>query len=603
MRLGKVNLSTGIITTETLPDDIFKKLLGGRGLATKIMLEIISPGVNPLSEENALIFATGPITGTGVQGSDRVNLTAKSPLTGLVFHCSMGGRFASTLKHAGYDVVAIMGKSDTPKYILVNEGRIDVCDGSELMGKSPQEVLASLSTKIKDLEVCAIGIAGENLVRYANIIHPRLNGRPGVAGRGGLGAVMGSKNLKAVVVQHGEKSEVEVHSDPLLRDIKHRIQTALSERTAHLTSIGTAFGVKVINALGALGTRNVREETFEMASAISGERLRDEYYRKNISCYSCPVACGKLCDLDGRLVKNPEYETLYALGSMVGVGDPEAIMRANILCDEYGLDTMSMGVTTAFAIDCFENGFISAQRAGSRTLRFGDAGLVLALIEETAHRHSIGDLLAEGTRRMSEILGGDSWKYAYQVKGLEIAGHSPRVVKNLAIGYATNTRGGSHQDARPRYIEGMDTYVGKVELAIADQHLSAVGDSLVQCRFVMESALGREFNSEYSNLLKAVTGLDLSPAELNEIGERIFNMERVFNVREGIQRKDDTLPFKVMREGIPEGLHKGERIDQKKLEELLVNYYQVRGWNENGIPHKETIERLGLQNWLGFKGL
>jgi aldehyde:ferredoxin oxidoreductase len=507
----------------------------------------------------------------------------------------MGGRFASSLKHSGYDVVVIIGKAKTPKYILVNDGRIEVSEGSELMGKSPQEVLASLSTIMKDFEVCAIGIAGENLVRYGNIIHPRLNGRPGVAGRGGLGAVMGSKNLKAVVVQHGKGREV--YSESLLREIKHRIQTALIDRTAHLTSIGTAFGVEVINAFGGLGTRNAREETFELASAISGEKLKEKYYRKNISCNSCPVACGKLCDLDGRLVKNPEYETLYSLGSMVGIGDLEAIMRANILCDEYGLDTISMGVTTAFAIDCFENGFISAQRAGSRTLKFGDAGLVLALIEETAHRQGLGDLLAEGTKRMSKTIGGDSWKYAYQVKGLEIAGHSPRVVKSVAIGYPTNTRGGSHQDARPRWnVEDWDTYEGKVELAIADQHLSAVGDSLVQCRFIMESGLGREFNSEYSTLLKAVTGLELSPPELNEIGERIVNMEGVFNVKEGIQRKDDTLPFKVMWEVIPQGPHKGEKIDQKKLEELLTNYYQVRGWDENGIPRQETIERLRIKN-------
>jgi len=595
--LATIDLSSEKTVFETIPDGDFRKFLGGNGLAIKLFLERVRPGIDALSPENVLFFGTGPVTGTGIQGSDRVCVAAKSPLTGLFFDSYMGGRFASTLKHAGYDAIAIRGKAGKPSYILVTSAGVEIRDASDLMGRSPEEVRSILSARIKNCEVCAIGVAGERLVRYASIIHPRPNGRPGIAGRGGLGTVMGSKNLKAVVVQRETEIKPKVHSDALLRDVKRRIQTVLNDRTGHLTSLGTAFGVTAINASGALGTRNLREETFESAGDVSGEMLRDEYYRKNISCYSCPVACGKLCELDGKLVKNPEYETIYALGPMVGIGDMEAIMRANVLCDEYGLDTISMGITIAFAIECFQEGIISAQRAGNRTLNFSDAGLVLDLIQKTAYRQGIGDLLAEGTRRMSGILGGESWKYAYQVKGLEIAGHSPRVVKTLAIGYATNTRGGSHQDARVRYLPDMDTYEGKVELAIANQNLSAVGDSLVQCRFIMESALGQAFGNEYSNLVKAVTGLELSTAELNEIGERIVNMERMFNIREGIRRRDDTLPYKVMWEEIPQGPHKGERIPAEKLEELLNSYYKLRGWDENGVPLKETLKRLGLEQY------
>ena len=219
------------------------------------------------------------------------------------------------------------------------------------------------------------------------------------------------------------------------------------------------------------------------------------------------------------------------------------------------------------------------------------------MIAETAHREGIGNLLAEGTRRLSQILGGDSWKYAYQVKGLEVAGHSPRLLKTLSIGYATNTRGGSHQNARPRYGENMNTYEGKVEQAIADQHLSAVGDSLIQCRFVMEAGCGRVFTDCYTDLLKAVTGWAPSTAELNEIGERIYNMERIFNVREGISRRDDTLPYRAMWEEIPEGPYKGQKTPPEKLEELLDSYYRLRGWDENGIPRRETLERLSLQDY------
>jgi aldehyde:ferredoxin oxidoreductase len=293
---------------------------------------------------------------------------------------------------------------------------------------------------------------------------------------------------------------------------------------------------------------------------------------------------------------------LYALGSMLGIGDVETILRANGLCDEYGLDTISMGVTIAFAIECFERGFLSMQETDNRSLMFGDSALVLELIRDTAYRRGIGHLLAQGTKRMSEILGGDSWKYAYQVKGLELAGHSPRVQKNLSIGYATNTRGGSHQDARARYLPGMDDYDGKVEMAIATQHLSAVGDSLIQCRFATEAGLGQVINDEFGDLLYAVTGWRPSTPELTAIGERIFNMESIFNVREGIRRKDDTLPYKVMSQEIPQGPHKGHRIPPEKLEELLNSYYQLRGWDENGIPGKERLERLGLKEYCIEEG-
>lgn len=596
-RLAKVDLNTEEFTIETISADSFRKFLGGRGLAVKIMLEMLKPGIDPLSQDNILIFATGPITGTTVQGSDRLCIAAKSPLTSLFFHCSMGGRFASTLKQAGFDAVIIMGKADEPKYIFVNEGNIQIRSAGELMGKSPDEVLAILSTKMKDFEVCATGIAGENLVRYASIVHPRLKGRHGIAGRGGLGAVMASKNLKAIVAKRGNKESLEIHSDTLLKNVRTAIQVNLDAKTKHLTSLGTPFGVLPINNSGALGTRNLTEETFEQADNISGERLRDAYYRKNVGCQGCPVACGKLCELDDQLLKNPEYETLYALGSMVGVGNLDSIIKANDLCDKYGLDTISMGVSIAFAIECFERGILSKETS-IYNLRFGDGNLILALIGKTAQRQGLGNLLAEGTKRMSQILGRDSWKYAYQVKGLELPGHSARGLKVMSVGYATGARGGSHQDTRPRYGPGMSDFVGKVEQAIVSQNVSAVGDSMIQCRFVMEAGLGIDFNDIYIDLLEAVTGWRPGKTELSEIGERICDMERIFNLREGICRDDDTLPYRVMWEEIPRGPLKGQKTSLGKLKELLDRYYQLRGADENGIPRREVIERLSLQGYL-----
>ena len=595
MQLANINLGDGKVTVETISEEDFRKFLGGNGIAIKVLSERLVPGTDPFSPQNILFFGNGPLTGTGVQGSDRICVASKSPLTGLFFDSTMGGRFASSLQQTGYAALAITGKAKRPSYLLISSEGIEVRDAGRLVGKSPEEVRNTLSTKHKNAEVCAIGVAGENLVRYAAIVHPRANGRAGVAGRGGLGAVMGSKNLKAIIVQRGsEGKKVDIHSPSLLKEIMSRTQDRLKEKIPHFTTIGTASGVKDINNLGGFGTRNLREEVFESASNIDGDTLRDKYYRKNTACFSCPVACGKLCEIDGKLVKNPEYESIYALGSMVGVGDLEAVIRANTICDEYGLDTMSMGITIAFAIECFEKGYLSPEQTDNRIFNFGNAVLVADLIRATALKEGIGVMLAEGTRRMSALLGGDAWHYAHQVKGLELAGHSARMVKTLSIGYATNTRGGSHQDARVRYGPGMDTYEGKVELAILTQNMSSVGDSLVMCRFLMENGLGREFNDEYSILLEAITGWKPNAKELTEVGERIVNLERIFNIREGVNREDDTLPYKVMMEEIPSGPHKGFGTPPEKLQEMLQNYYALRGWDENGIPKQETLKRLDL---------
>jgi aldehyde:ferredoxin oxidoreductase len=595
--LAIIDLSNKKTVFETIPNDYFKKFLGGNGLAIKIFLDKMMSGIDAFSPENILFLGTGPLTGTGVPGSDRITFASKSPLTGLFFDSSMGGRIASSLKHAGFDALTIVGKADVPCYIVVKPERVEFHEANHLIRKSPEEVRNILEGEFKDFDMCAIGLAGENLVRYASIIHPRPTGRSGVAGRGGLGAVMGSKNVKAIVIPRIKENKIKVYSTSMLRDLNHKIQVNLKTKTSHFTMLGTASGISMINSIGGLPTRNLEDEVFEYANEISGETLKAFYYRKDITCNHCPVACGKLCELDAGLVKGPEYETLYALGSMVGISDLKTILKANKLCDEYGLDTISMGVSIAFAIECFERGFLSKEDINNRLLSFGNNKLILELIEDTAYRRGIGDLLAQGTKRFSEILGGDSWKYAYQVKGLELAGHSPRVQKNLAIGYATNTRGGSHQDARARYLPGMEEYEGKVEMAISTQHLSAVGDSLVQCRFVTEGGLGQEINDEFCNLVYAVTGWRPSTAELAEIGERIFNMERIFNVREGIRRKDDTLPYKVMAQEIRQGPRKGHRVPPERFTELLSSYYQLRGWDENGIPSMETLKRLGLNEY------
>jgi aldehyde:ferredoxin oxidoreductase len=596
-RLANVDLSTGRTVVESLSDATFERFLGGNGLAIKILSEKMSARQDAFSQDNILFLGTGPLTGTIIPGSDRMTLAAKSPQTRLFFDSSMGGRIASSLKQTGYDALTIAGKAQEPCYVLVKRGAVEIHDGAHLVGKSPEEVRRILSRTLNDFDMCSIGVAGENLVKYAAVIHPRPSGRPGIAGRGGIGAVMGSKNLKAIVIERVKGSKAKVHSPKLLEGMKATILGQLKAKTAHFSLLGTAAGLKMINTFGALSTRNLQEEIFESADEICGEKLREVYYRKDIACNNCPVACGKLCEFDEKLVKGPEYETLYAFGTMLGIGDLRTILEANRLCDEYGLDTISMGVTIGFAIECFERGVITPRQTEDRQLRFGDGPLVLGLIRDTASKRGIGNLLAEGTRGMSEFLGHDSWKFAHQVKGLELAGHSARVLKGLSIGYATNTRGGSHQDARARYGPGMEDYDGKVEQAVNTQHLTAVGDSLVQCRFVMEAGLGPVINDEYGALLGAATGWGPSTEELCTIGERIVNLERVFNVREGVSRKDDTLPYRVIHDEIPEGPHKGHRIPNEKVETLLDSYYLLRGWDVNGIPSKEKLRQLGLEEY------
>lgn len=592
-RLLHVDLSTVTVTEEKIPADIYRKYIGGRGLAAKLMLDMVEPGIDPLSEKNVLIFSVGPAAGTGLQGSDRICLAAKSPLTGLLFNCSMGGIFASTFKSAGFDALAIKGKAGSPKYLLLGWNGVEILDAGAIIGKSPREVLTYFSDKYKNFEVCTVGVAGENLVSYAGIFHPRLKGRGGIAGRGGIGAIMASKNLKAIVIEKevvvANKKTIAVASEDKFKEIRVDVGKKLIQNVKHFTNFGTAAGVKMINDLGAMATRNLDDEVFEKARDICGESLKERFYKKNIACNNCPVACGKLCDIDGKLVKGPEYETLYSMGSMVGVGDLGSIIRASDLCDQYGLDTITMGVSIAFAIECFLQGYLTKDQTGGLELRFGDPDLILELIAKTANLEGIGKLLAKGTRKMAEILGGDTWKYAYQVKGLELAGHSPRALKVMAVGYATGTRGGSHQDTRPRYAPDFKVFDGKEALAVSTQNLSAIGDSLIQCRFLMEASFGPVLSETYTELLEAMMGWKMDVAELNEIGARIWHAERQFNVREGVSRECDSLPYKVTHEKIKSGPLEGEFVPPAKLEEMLDEYYRLRSCDSNGIPQSDAL--------------
>ncbi len=583
-------------------DEAFaKSYLGGNGFAAKILYHTLKPGIDPYDPSNTVVFAVGPVTDTAIPSTSRGYVASKSPLNGLYFDSTFGGRFPITQKRTGFEAIVIRGKSTAPVYLHVDENGGEIQPASDLWGKNTEEAAGILRARYgNDADVAVIGPAGENLVRFACIGHV-WKGRSGTSGRGGLGAVLGSKGIKALVVQGKRKTEV-AHPEKLKALVMRQRET-LKKGTAGFSEFGTPGLVQLANAMGALGVRNLQREYSEKAEAISGKVLKAEFFEKNIACAQCPVACGKVSLVktgpdEGLSWKMPEYETIYSLGSMLENYDVPTLMRANKLCDEMGLDTISMGVTLAFAMECFEKGFLSDKDTGGINLTFGNADVIPRLIRDTAFRQGFGKLLSEGSERMAAQLDPRTAQFLYTVKKVEIPGHSARVLKGMSIGYPTGTRGGSHHDARPtmQYGNEQDNVhpEGQPEYAIRTQNFTALGDSLTQCRFVSERGFGMTIKETYAEMINAVTGWNLTTEEVERIGERICNVERAFNVREGISRGDDKLPYRVMEEPVPNGPHQGMRCSREELDQMLDEYYRLRGWMDQGIPTEEKLHELGL---------
>jgi aldehyde:ferredoxin oxidoreductase len=424
--------------------------------------------------------------------------------------------------------------------------------------------------------------------------------REGVAGRGGIGAVLGAKNVKAVSVAGARKTELA--DAAALKALIEERREPMTTGTKALSTYGTPFLVKPINTLGAFGAYNLRQETFAEALAISGEEMHAHHHDRDTTCLKCPVACGKQYEIrDGELAglkaKMPEYETIFAFGSMLGNAHAGSLTRANDLCDLLGLDTITMGVTLAFLAEALERGWVSAADVGV-PFGWGDWRGMLRLIEQTAAREGFGDRLAEGSWRLAESLHPEATRSVYAVKRLELPAHSARALKGLSIGYATATRGGSHHDTRPtpQYAAGFDRRgtEGKPEFAVKSQHFTAVGDSLVICRFTSERGYGLYVEEPYARMVRAITGWDVTVDELERVGERVINLERCFNVREGVRRAADVLPWRVMHEPIPDGPSAGMYCPPEELSAMLDRYYSLRGWDGDGVPTRERLSSLGL---------
>lgn len=597
-RYLRVDLSSGEIAPVEYDDAFARKYLGGNGFAVKLIHDHVHSDADPLGPENALVLSVGPLTDTPVWGTSRGHVASISPLTGLFADSNFGGDFPAIMKRTGYDAILVTNASKSPVYLYLSDEAVEIRDASELWGKTTEETIRLLEQEAGKGSVAAsIGPAGENKVPFANIIFG--GKRSGAAGRGGMGAVMGSKNLKAFVVTGNRVTDV-ASPDGLKEFLKEKLPE-LKENKGGMTTFGTGALPKMIHGKGLLGTRNNTRETFDNFADISADSFLEKYQGKRSACLGCVIACGKTVrvgqgDFSGKTVKMPEYETLYALGSMMDNSDINSIFNSNHLCDLMGIDTISIGVTMAFVAECLEKNITSEKSLGG-AVNFSDGSQMVDLIRKTALREGIGSHLAKGSKQLAEEFGQNSDRYLYAVKGMEIAGHSARGMREMSLAYSVSTRGGSHHDSRPLYPathpdRGFDDIP---EYVVKSNYFTAVGDSLALCRFIAEGMLQPPaISGSMATLVNLVLGWDVDVAELEQIGERIYNLERMINVGRGISRKDDVLPYRVMNEPIPDGPSEGRLCSKEQLDDLLDKYYQLRGWTADGKPTEAKLEELGL---------
>ncbi|MET1123681.1 MAG: aldehyde ferredoxin oxidoreductase family protein [Archaeoglobaceae archaeon] len=607
-RFLKVNLSEGSIKELPIDEEIAKKYLGGKGYAVRLLydylveyerLGIAPRDINPFGEENVLIFATGPATGVaGFPESGRYHVMAlKSPLTGGIASANSGGKFGPYLKFAGFDMVVVEGKSDEPVYLEIVDGTAEIKSAGDIWGLNTFDTTRTLSRRVgRDCSVACIGPAGENLVHIACII----NEEHRAAGRTGVGAVMGSKKLKAIVAGGDKRPEVAKPEE--FREASKRALEKIKQNPVTgegLPKYGTAVLVNVINSSGGLPFKNWQEAYNERADEISGETLEAKYLRKRVACWGCSIGCGRATEVrEGPFkvlnTEGPEYESIWALANDTAAINLEATIKANHLCDELGIDTISMGSTIACAMELYEKGYIRDEDLQGLDLSFGNEAAVVDAVWRTAYKVGIGKYLALGSRRLAEIFGAP--ELSMSVKGLEMPAYDPRAIKGIGLNYATANRGGCHVSGYtvsaeivglPEKIDPLS--YDKAAWVKTFQDFACVVNSAVNCLFTT-FALGVE---DYAVLLSKVTGWEMSGEELMKIGERIYNLERLILNKYGFDGKDDTLPRRLFDEPLPSGPMKGQVVDPKEFERMKEEYYRLRGW-VNGVPTEEKLKELEI---------
>jgi aldehyde:ferredoxin oxidoreductase len=584
-----VDLARGRLEKHPYPGEWKREYLGGRGLGVAIVSGMVDPRTDPLGPDNVLVFATGPLTGSGVPLGSRYDVVTVSPLTGTLTSANSGGQFGTKLKRAGYDAVVITGVSSRPVYLQIDNGEAELRDADPYWGLSTRETIAALGEHSgSGAKVACIGPAGERLSRMACIINDR--GR--AAGRGGVGAVMGRKQLKAISVQ-GEGEIIPADRGAFDR-VREEIGDLLKETKLHtggLHTHGTASLVNLINEKGLLPTRNHQYGRFSEAEAVSGEEMTRTILKKRYACYACMVACGRITAAGGQEGSGPEFETIWAFGPQCGISDLELITRCNYLCNDLGLDTISTGSTIACAMELAERGYLPELPS----LTFGDGEAALRLVHMIGMREGIGDSLAEGSLRFATAHGHP--ELSMSVKGQELPAYDPRGLVGMGLNYATSVRGGCHVYGNMTYPEvyGIPERLdpckreGKIEWVKEMQDLAAAIDSSGICIFT-ERAL---WAAEYAALVRAVTGIKIDAEGFFRIGERIWNLQRIFNLGAGLSREDDSLPQRLREEPLDAGCGEGRVWEPGTL---LSEYYAARGWDEQGVPTPEKRESLGIRS-------
>ena len=587
-----IDLSSGQSHWRAIEETRLHRFLGGIGLGASLLYDYAPAGVDPLAPANPLIFASAPLVGTGLTTTAKFAVVTTSPLTGFIADSLSSSFFALELKRIGFDAIVITGAAATPVSLVITDRGVEIRDAGHLWGKSASESERAIRAELGDEEirVAAIGQAGENRVRFATISN---EGRH--AGRGGVGAVMGAKNLKALALRG--RCRVRVADSRGVERIADALrEKSLSTLTAKYREIGTVANLAVFNRLGTLPTRNFQQSTFAQAEALSGESLLTNNFSRVHGCASCTIRCERLFKSLSGEEQRLEYETLFALGPLCGIETPEVVLQAAHLCDFYGLDTISTGGTLAWAMECAEKGLWPA--ACAEGLRFGNADALLAMIPAIATRRGLGTLLAEGSRRAAAQIGEEASRWALQVKGMELPGYEPRSLKTMALGLAVSPRGACHNRSGAYeadfsgQVDRLRADSGRGTVVAAAEDFAAVLDSLIVCKFLRKCF--SDFYPEAADLLSKVTGWSYTEAELRQIGERINNLKKLFNQRQGWQPSDDWLPPRFLTEPLPTGVAQGVSLTDTELREMIQGYYKARGWDENGFIPEEKRRELNL---------
>jgi aldehyde:ferredoxin oxidoreductase len=611
-KILRVNLTDGKVSTEQINASFCRKYLGGAGFIAYYLLREVKPGIDPLGPENKLIFASGPLTGVTLGGCARHTVGAKSPLTGGIAKSEVGEHWGAQFKRAGFDALIIEGRSDKPVYLWIHNGEAEIKNAAHLWGLNTKETQETIRSELADAKIRAamIGPGAENMVKYACLMHGLFD----AAGRGGMGAVMGSKNLKAVAVRGDNMPPAADNAG-----VKKMVDWLKENKELYkpFSDYGTGSPMARFEELGNLPIRNFRDSAFPGVAKINAITLKETISVGMDGCFACPVRCKKIVACEepypvDRAYGGPEYETIGALGSACGVDDLNAIAKGNELCNAYSLDTISTGLSIAFAMECFENGFLTSENTGGIDLKFGNADGMLKMIELIARREGIGDLLAEGSARIAEKIGHGSETFAVQVKKQEFPMHEPRLSKSLGLGYMVNPHGADHMDSlidifycdmteQPNVVVADALPLGfepapyadigprKVALFKVLQTKRFIADALVLCHFLPYSY------TQYAELTAAVTGWDTTVMEQYRTAERILTMCRLFNVREGFSAEDDRLPERFFQP-TRDGALSDTSLDDEEMEKAKHYYYHLMGWDDTGNPMPQKLEELGIDH-------